>query len=568
MAIEKEFTLMREIASDGTVLAALCQRNGAGVARAGSMLNLLNEQLARKNKVIGDHYEVLLVTDTDGAILADSQGGRFSGVSIREQPYFQKARQGTINISAPVRSRGSSRLVAPIGLPVYSDKNEIIGTLTGVLDLGFMMDLIDASNMGQTGYAFVVDDSGRVIAHPNREIILDANIFELSGMEEIADRSLSGRSGVEEYHYQGVHKVAAFAPAPIAGFSVIACQHKDELNAPAVGLRNDILFVGAGALVFVLIGLYGFVRGLNKKIYRLSSRLTDNSERIGDFSAQLSETGQQLAAGASEQAAALQETTASIEEMTSMISNNAHVSSEILNLMIQAEDHADRLKERMDAMGDAMGRIARSSNDTMKIIKLIEDIAFQTNLLALNAAVEAARAGDVGSGFAVVAGEVRRLAMATADAANDTRSLIDATIDAVADGEGIQQQTRRAVLQNSEMAHRVATLTEEISRASREQADGMAQINTAVQNIDAATQSAATQAEQTALTSEELNGQSEQMQSIVEELKAWAGINGDRRSAKGASLTPSSAPNFEESASDPPLKRRLLPDDHRSALLD
>lgn len=539
LGIEYEFTLMKEIASDHTVIAALSQFNESGKAIAGSMLNLLNAQLKRKKELVGDHYEVLLVTDTDGFILADSQGGRYDGVSIGERGYFQKARQGNINISPSVMSKGSRRLATPIGLPVYSYENKIIGTLAGVLYLDFMTDMIDALDVGRTGYPFVVDNAGRVIAHQERELILKTNILELPGMKNIARRSLSQESGVEEYEYQGVKKVAAFAPAPIAGFSVIVCQQKAELNRPAAMLRHDILLIGMGALLLTLIGLYGFIRSLNKKISRISKHLKEDSEQIGDFSTQLAATSQQLAAGASAQAAAVQETTASIEEMTAMIGNTARISSEIRRLMVQAMDHTDHLNGKMDAMGNAMGKITQSSKDTLKIVKLIEDIAFQINLLSLNAAVEAARAGDAGSGFAVVAEEVRRLAMETAEAANDTQSLIRNTIEAVEAGSGLQEQTRCAVLRNSDMAHRVATLIEEISHASREQADGMGQINTAVQNIDKSTQGVATQAEQTASASEEMNSRSAKMQRIVKELTEWVGLNGKRSSLDKTSRLPS-----------------------------
>ncbi len=188
----------------------------------------------------------------------------------------------------------------------------------------------------------------------------------------------------------------------------------------------------------------------------------------------------------------------------------------------------------MGEMTNAIGEITKSSEETGKIIKTIDEIAFQTNLLALNAAVEAARAGEAGKGFAVVAEEVRNLAQRAAEAAKETSSLIEGTIRAVQNGNEITQSTREAFGENMEISQKVANLVQEISTASKEQSNGIEQVSKAVSEMDRVTQQNAANAEESASASEELNAQAAQMREQVNQLVALVKnvSRSDRRESK------------------------------------
>jgi len=177
----------------------------------------------------------------------------------------------------------------------------------------------------------------------------------------------------------------------------------------------------------------------------------------------------------------------------------------------------------MQLMNGAMEAIKISSDDIAKIIKTIDEIAFQTNILALNAAVEAARAGEAGMGFAVVADEVRNLAQRSAQAAKETAGKIEGAITKTAQGVGISKQVSETLLEIATKARQVDELVSEVAGASREQTQGITQVNIAVGQMDKVTQSNAANAEESAAAAEELNAQAVTMKDSVADLLQLVG---------------------------------------------
>ena len=308
-------------------------------------------------------------------------------------------------------------------------------------------------------------------------------------------------------------------------------------------VKNSMGVLATLSLAAIVIGLLtstGLVRAITKPINRVIAGLSAGSDQVTSASGQVASASQSLAQGASEQASSLEETSSSLEEMSSMTRQNADNSTKADNLMKEASGLIHGASVSMQRMSEAIEKIKSSAAETAKIIKTIDEIAFQTNLLALNAAVEAARAGEAGKGFAVVAEEVRNLARRSAEAAKNTADLIEGAQKNAESGVDVTGEVIKSFTAIEESSTKVATLVAEIAAASKEQSQGIDQINTAVAEMDKVVQQNAASAEESASASEELSSQAQELNTMVSDLRTI--VEGYRTSQEGFALAPAQEP--------------------------
>jgi methyl-accepting chemotaxis protein len=330
-------------------------------------------------------------------------------------------------------------------------------------------------------------------------------------------------ASITEVMRNAVHKIEPLVDELHDSISQSVAGKTEATEKQSLYKGKVAMSLGIAAFAIALFLVIFTTRSITKPLNRVASGLSESAEQVAAAAAQVSSSSQHLAEGASEQAASLEETSSSLEEMSSMTRQNAENASQAKTKMAEAQIIVQKVNGHMGEMAGAIQEITISSEETSKIIKSIDEIAFQTNLLALNAAVEAARAGEAGAGFAVVADEVRSLAMRAAEAAKNTSNLIENTIKAVKSGNDLTRLTQEAFTENMDISSKVAQLVDEIATASQEQANGINQISLAVTEMDKVVQQVAANSEESASASEEMNAQAEQMKSYVGDLIAIVG---------------------------------------------
>jgi hypothetical protein len=399
--------------------------------------------------------------------------------------------------------------------------------------------------VGKTGYAYVLggrgDQRGRYLISQrglrDGEMIWESR--DAGGrffIQEVIEKALQTQGGAVAYttypwknagDAQPRTKLAAVTYFAPWDWVIGAGAYEDdfaEIRAHLDSAQRQML----GWVVVVAIGVGGvaalaalFVsRGTARRVQAVIDDVSASTAHITSAAGQTAAASQSLAQGSSEQAASLEEISASLEEMSGMAKRNAENASTATGFATATRTAADVGAADMEQMGRAMEDIKRAGDDVAKIIKTIDEIAFQTNILALNAAVEAARAGESGMGFAVVAEEVRSLAQRSAQAARETTEKIQGSIEKTGLGVEISVKVAKSLGEIVEKVRRVDALVAEVATASREQSQGVEQINASIRQMDQVVQTNAAAAEESAGASQELNRQSQVLTEAVETLHA------------------------------------------------
>jgi len=341
--------------------------------------------------------------------------------------------------------------------------DEAVATYRGLLSNAEDQRLFDLGQQARQAFlsavreAISLADAGEAAAA--RAAILD-------GVEAVADRCLDRFNKAIEHNLDLASK---------------------EVAAARSRLRSGYAVAGTMIALATVLGSFlaaSITRSLSKALIGISDALETGATRTADACDRLAGVNRTVAAGCAEQGSAVAETGAALEQMSAMIRCTADNAARATQLAREARSAAETGAGTMAEMDAAMQSIGAASAEVAKIVKQIDEIAFQTNILALNAAVEAARAGEAGAGFAVVADEVRSLAQRSAAAARETAERIDAAIESSRQGEASCGRVGRSLTTIAEHVTAADKLVAEIATAAQEQAQGIRQIGSAMNQLD------------------------------------------------------------------------------------
>ena len=444
-----------------------------------------------------------------------------TGTIMRMSDVLDQVSDGDFNVNIKTSDWPGDWAVVPRAIDSLTANLKSVSTEVGIMiesavsgDLSYKTDETKYKGDWRKIMSGLNDVAGAVY-EPLKVIEVALREMEKGNLNlENIDRNISNKGlNPNPEHYRGTYKEA------ICAFN----EYIVNISSYVSEVSNDLKAISDGNLTTVIsreyLGDFAAIKDslnhISKTLNKTMSEILVASEQVLSGAKQISTSATELANGAHEQASSVEELNATIDVISQQTHQNADSAMSANELSKKSATNAQVGNGAMKQTVEAMTQIKESSNNISKIIKTIQDIAFQTNLLALNASVEAARAGEHGKGFAVVADEVRTLAGRSQVAANETTELIQESISRVETGSSIAETTSKSLDEIVEGSGEVSGIINNISIASQEQSEAIAQISDELSQISKVTQSNSAVSEEAAAASQELNSQAELLRQLV-----------------------------------------------------
>ncbi len=489
-------------------------------------LSHILERLAANN----GHYDTIYFVDTNGngvvgvsfdgsaTVLTSEEAAQFQ---VGDRAWFQEAIRGEDVFSQPLVSRATGNRVSNVVIPVRNN-GQIIGVVRAAVRLDILTETLADIQLAEGTELYIINRDGEAVT--SAQSLQGAGESISTRAAENISRETSGHGRYANAAGQSV--IGSYNYIPLLGWGMITEANESIALAEVRTVLWQIIMVSAFILLaagFIIVLLVK--TSITKPLQAAIDSLSAASEQVSSASTEVSSSSQTLAEGSSEQAASLEQTSSSLEQIAAQTKQNSANANQANRSVKDSSQIVGKGVDSMKRMSSAINEIMESSNETSKIVKTIDEIAFQTNLLALNAAVEAARAGEAGKGFAVVAEEVRNLAQRSAEAAQNTSTLIEKSQENAKNGVAVADEVALQLKSINESTDAIETLISEIAAASSEQTEGINQVSIAMSEMDKVVQSNAANSEETASASEELSSLGAELERMVDGLRVIIGGN-------------------------------------------
>jgi methyl-accepting chemotaxis protein len=550
--------------------------------------------LMKTNKSTFEDFSFVMVADQQGNYSATSGDEG----NIKDRDYFKTVISTNKSIiSNPVISKSMGVPIVVAAAPIIDPATgRTIGLMGGIIELSKLTEVINTEKFGESGYAYMIDNTGLVIAHKDTSLLMEKNFLDDPEMTEITNNMIIGSNDVEYHIYKGDKKITAYQFVEITGWSIAMTAFESEVLSAANKLGMSMVLVAIViilalvAIIYIVVArsmkplamitevtrkvaegdlsvqvqsksrdeigklshnfnamilstrdIITEVKEMGASVTATTSNMLISMEQASIVSDQVADTIAELAKGSAEQAEATQHGSDDVRNLINEIKEIARRSQKTKGYTKTATENAETGKAKISIQKDKMLEnkkalstienqihlLDEKSNQIGQIVDFISSIAEQTNLLALNAAIEAARAGEQGKGFAVVADEVRKLAEGSRVAANDISGLIkeiqlgvQTTVSEMEHGRVIALALDEATYNTEQSFEVIYDIIAKVTGQIEEVATSAENVNLSSQSVGELIENIASITEESAAGAQEVAASTEEQSATITELVA------------------------------------------------